>query len=315
MALTREPFAALALAILLTLAGCGGGFAGETDADEEASSTATLTPVPVPTETPVRTPTATATPMPTAPLSTPGGALVVPGLTAGGVADPFQFADGHEEALTAGPYRVLTNTSLVRADGTVLYDRRETLHVGAEGRRYHYTVRTETAEVYPVRPFAPEIRLWYDGAVATFRVERNGSVRYERDVTTTGTGPVADLSGHDRLAGLASNADLRLVGRGIDERYRVAAQRFASLSVLRVPAFLDAPRDATLSMVVSPDGLVEEYQLLYTTTFEGDRVRVVHRRTFSRAGPVSEPSWLPAAEDATGPESLGATTRRAVEES
>lgn len=314
--MTREPFAVLALALLLTLAGCGGGFTGGTNGGEgEASSTATLTPVPVPTETPVRTPTPTATPMPTGPLSTPGGALVVPGLTTGGVADPFRFADGHKEALRAGPYRVQTNTTLVREDGTVLYDRRETLHVGAEGRRYDYTVRTETAEVYPVTPFAPDIGLWYDGTVATFRVERNGSVRYERDVTTTGTGPVADLSGHDRIAGLASNADLRLVGQGIDERYRVAAQRFASLSVLRVPAFLNAPRDATLSMVVSPDGLVEQYQLVYTTTFEGERVRVVHRRTFSRAGAVTEPSWLPAAEDATGPQSLGMTTRRAVEES
>lgn len=286
---------ALAFVALLLLAGCGGvadGVGSDGDGrDDGRTETATLTPVPVPTETPVTTPTATATPMPTVDPSTPGGALVVPGLTAGGVADPFRFADGHREALSDGPYRVRTNVTLVREDGTVLYAQRTSLHVGADGERYVYTSRTDTNETYPVTAFAPRLRLWYDGAVATFRVERNGSVQYERALAT-GTGPVTDLSGHDRLAGLVSNADLRLVGRGVDGTYRVGGQQFASLSVLRVPTFLAAPRSATLSMVVTPRGLVERYRLTYLTTFEGDRVRVVRERDFSRAGPVSEPSWV-----------------------
>jgi hypothetical protein len=302
--------------VLVVLAGCGGAAdgGGADGADRTGMTpTTTLTPVPVPTETPVRTPTATATPMPTRSPSTPGGSLVVPGLTAGGVADPFRFAESHREALGDAPYRVRTNVTLVGADGTTLYAQRTRLHVGADGERYVYTSQTDTDETYPVTAFAPRLRLWYDGAVATFRIERPDGVVYER-IPATGTGPVTDLSGHDRLVGLVSNTDLRLVGRGVDGDYRVAGEQFATLSVLRVPAFLAAPRNATLSMVVAADGLVRGYRLTYTTTYEGQRVRVVRERSYERAGPVAEPAWVREAVDATRASSTGAEARRVVDE-
>lgn len=298
----RRTLGALCLVSLLVLAGCGGSVDGVAPGggagDTGSTPTETLTPVPVPTETPVTTPTATATPMPTASPSTPGGALVVPGLTAGGVADAFRFADGHRDALAGDPYRVLTNVTVVREDGTVLYAQRSSLHVGADGQRYVFTSLTETNDSYPVTAFAPRLGLWYDGDVATFRIERNGSVEYDRS-PSSGTGPVTDLTGHDRLAGLLSNADLRLVGRGIDGTYRMGGQQFATLSVLRVPTFLAAPRNATLSMVVTPEGLVEGYRLTYLTTFEGDRVRVVRERSFRLAEPVREPAWVDEAMESS----------------
>jgi len=219
---------------------------------------------------------------------------------------------------TGDPYRVLTNVTVVREDGTVLYAQRTSLHVGADGRRYEFTSRTETNDAYPVTAFAPRLDLWYDGSVATFRIERNGSVDYDRS-PSSGTGPVTDLTGHDRLAGLASNADLRVVGRGVDGSYRVGGQQFASLSVLRVPTFLAAPRNATLSMVVTPEGLVEGYRLTYVTTFEGDRVRVVRERSFTVAEPVSEPAWVEVAKGAASadirvPLSATSEEHRAFEE-
>jgi hypothetical protein len=236
---------------------------------------------------------------------------VVPGLTAGGVADPFRFADGHRDAIGDGPYRVRTNVTLVDADGTTLYVQRTRLHVGADGERYVYTSRTGTDESYPVTAFASRLDLWYDGAVATFRIERPDGVEYER-VPATGTGPVTDLTGHDRLVGLVSNADLRLVGRGVDGDYRVAGQQFATLSVLRVPPFLAAPRNATLSMVVAEDGLVRGHRLTYTTTYEGQRVRVVRERTFERAGPVAEPAWVREAVNASRQSPTESESRRVV---
>jgi hypothetical protein len=302
--------AALALVTLVVLAGCGAAVDDATDGDRP--STATLTPVPLPTGTP--TATATPTPMPTFSPSTPGGGLVVPGLTRGGVSDPFAFAAGHDEALTDGPYRVVTDVRLLRADGGTLYSRRTTLHVGSDGRRYRYTSRTVTDETYPVTAFAPRLALWYDGETATFRVVRNDSVQYERDPAPTGTGPVGDLSGQDRLAGLASSVDLRVTDRAIDGSYLVGGQRFATRSVLRVPALLSAPRNATFSMVLDPNGQVEEYRLTYTATFDGRPVRVVRQRSFQRADPVTEPPWLPAALNATATTPGGSEERRAVTE-
>lgn len=310
----RRTLGAVALVTLVVLAGCGGAVedTGPDDGsgDDGRPPTETLTPVSVPTETPVTTPTATATPMPTVSPSTPGGALVVPGLTAGGVADAFRFADGHRDALAGDPYRVLTNVTVVREDGTVLYAQRSSLHVGADGRRYEFTSLTETNDAYPVSAFAPRLGLWYDGDVATFRIERNGSVEYDRS-PSSGTGPVTDLTGHDRLAGLLSNAEVRLVGRGVDGTYRVGGQQFATLSILRVPTFLAAPRNATLSMVVTPEGLVEGYRLTYVTTFEGERVRVVSERSFTLAEPVREPAWVEAARESSSADigvPLSATT-------
>jgi hypothetical protein len=312
-----RPLAALALASLLVIAGCGGTVPGDgsgADAGDSAQ-TATLTPAPVPAQTPVTTPTPTPTPMPTALPSTPGGALVVPGLTAGGVSDAFRFADGHREALTRGPYRVSTTITLVTEDGTTLYERNETLHVGADGR-YRYITRSASADTYPVSAFAPRIDLWFDGQSATFRAVRPNETIYERDPVASGTGPISDLTGHDRIAGLASTADLSLFGRGVDGDYRVAGQRFASRSVLRTPAFLAAPRNATLSLVVAPSGLVRVHRLSYVATFDGQRVQVVRGRRFERADPVGPPPWLDEALAETTAESTetGSENRRAVQD-
>ncbi len=305
----RDALVSGALVVLLVLAGCGAAVDDSTVADR--SATATLTPVPVPTGTP--TATATPTPMPTFSPAPPGGALLVPGLTAGGVSDPFAFAAGHAEALAGDPYRVVTDVRVVAERGGTLYSQRTTLHVGAEGRRYRYTSRTVTADTYPVSAFAPRLSLWYDGETATFRVDRNDTVEYARDPAPTGTGPVGDLSGADRLAGLASSVDLRLADRSTDGSYLVGGQRFATRSVLRVPALLSVPRNATFSMILDPTGRVREYHLTYTATFDGRAVRVIRQRSFQRSDPVTEPPWLGEALNATRTTPAGSEARWGVE--
>jgi hypothetical protein len=290
---------ALALIVVLVLAGCGG------TAVPEDGTTPTLTPVRVPQETAAPTPSPTPTPDPTATPSAPSGELVAPGLTTGGVTDAFALARAHRNSLRSEPY-ILTRTLTIDrvTDGTRLRHTSRRVHVGTGGVPYSYTENGSNDPAYPVRSVVPRLDLWFDGGVAYFRLVEDGGVEYQRDLDVAGTGPLSDLTLRDRLVGLISSADLRVVGRVADDdrRYRVAATRFATRSVFRVPTFLAAPRNVSLAMVVTDEGRIERYRLRYDATYEGERVTVVRTARFETdVSPVTEPPWVARAVNATRP--------------
>ncbi|WP_255148727.1 hypothetical protein [Halorarius halobius] len=290
---------ALLVAGLLVLAGCSGL---SVPAGDSGTDTATLTPVPVPER-------GTAAENGSAPPESE----LAPGLTADGVADPFALANAHRRVLANQSYTVHSETRLVGPNGTLrTVDR--VLRVSAGGGRYLLVERSDSAPAYPVQSVAARLELWYAGGPALFRVgEQN--VSYRRGTTVTLGGPVGDITGHDRLAGLYGGVDRWAVETRIGWRnafFTLESQTPPDRGVLDVPVLVEEPRNASIRLVLRNDGRVDHYRVRYRATFDGQPVEVVRRVHYAGVGntTVTEPDWVGEARDATaGPTVESSGTR------
>lgn len=284
------------VAFLVLLAGCGLGPTGPGPGSNADPSQGTLTPVEVPRAPPIGS----------------GETLLAPGLAADGVTDPFALADAHAASLAEGSFALTRMLTITReGDGTRLRTVTRHVRVGAGGLPYSYTEESSGDPSYPVQSVAPRVDLWFGGGAAYFRVV-DGEVTYERDLDVSGTGPLSDLALRDRLVGLLARADVRAVGRvaGEEVAYRVVATEFDGQTVLRVPAFIDGPRNASLDAVITESGRIERYELRYEGSFRTERVVVIRTVRFETGiGPITRPAWVDSAEAATADTSTAAAGR------
>jgi len=277
---------AVALVAVLLLGGCSGGLTAP-----GGGSTETLTPVPLPEED-------------RAPLA----ASVAAGVSEDGVYDEFALVDAHATALSNRSFARIRSTTVADANGTLRGTSRR-LRVAAGGAPYRLAVSSVSADRYPVSAVFPNLELYYDGDTAFYRVRREGNVSYRRDTTTPITGPVADRTGRDRLAGLLGAFEWRVerVDAGEVTRYRLVSTILTSPSTLSPPALISNPREPEMRVLVGPNGRVHRYRLRYLADYRNGTASVTRTARFLNAGDttVGEPTWLDRARDA--PDTDGAS--------
>lgn len=280
----------LVAAALVAVAGCS-GFVGTRPTD-------TLTPAPVPA-----TPTATPTPTPTPgqPSMANVSAVVVDGVEPN---EAFTLAGAHHDEINPAGYTRVSRLT-IRGPNRTLRNVSRRLLVAPGGTPYHLVVESESHPAYPVSPLAPRIDVYYQAPQALVRLQENGSVTYVRPSRPEPDGPVTDRTGDARIAGLLSTFDVTLRGEtpteGDGRGVVLTAARAEGPAGLQVPILLEAPRNISLRVVVTDDGVVRRYRLAYDATYDGTTVRVVRRTRFRRVGAttVEAPDWYRSGLNAT----------------
>ena len=267
------------LVCLLVLAGCSGLIYGNERSDGSAAS---VTPAPVP--------------------AIEEAERLAPGLTTDGVRNASTLADAHNETLRNRSFTERTSLVFRYSNGTAYRELNRTTRVSETGGRFHYVVRRGTwmRSDRSSRPPSRRFELWSDGDRTTLRADTlvNGTRQYyeissreeelyQRWFTEPGGG---------RLALLLNGSDTRLTerpNRSDVQLYRVVATDLPDrwLSTVDGPA---PPRNATLSLFVSPRGFVHRYEIRYdTATDDGTPLTVTQQVHYSEIGvtTVPRPSW------------------------
>jgi len=247
-----------------------------------------------------------------------------PGVTPGGVEDPFALARAHTETLEGRSYTVRSVVTTRYENGSLRGRRRTVARVGADRRRFHVTHVTH-ATLGPRPPFRPlrqgavrtPVRsvFWSDGQRLLWSVTRpNGTVyrsippdAYGSDesrVWERWRGP-ADTGGEDiylvfnavrtTVTGTEGNASgTRLEATGQSSAGSVAeAHSIGAAYEYPLGAEFDTVSSVELTATLAPDGFVREYRFAYVGGEAGARVRVVRRVAYSAVDrtSISRPGW------------------------
>lgn len=263
--------AAVVLAVLLAavLAGCSGLV------DEP---TPTVTPADVPTADPPRTPVPT----------------VVPGVRDNGSVQPAAVVDAHERRLENHSFRFTLHRTI--HDGTET--RQETYvrtWVAAGGTPFRLVQFVNVSRQRSVATTSDRaVDLWYDGSGAFFRVTDSTGTPYVR-AQSVGRETLTDPAFPDLHRELLASARFGDPDRsGEDGSVRLVADAFVDRSALVSASAGTDPANASLVLVVTPQGVVRVTRLAFDATLDGDRVRVVQRTRVSGLDGTRPPvpEWL-----------------------
>lgn len=277
---------ALALAGLAVLAGCG-GFATD-GADRQ-----TVSPAPVPSESPTASPTPT--PAPT----------VAPGVTTRRLVDPVALAEAHAARLQATNYTVRVNRTVRHANGTLRNRRRKVTRVADQGHRYRRQITVEgRVAPPPLRSPPGRVEQWSNGVWLVSRVTAGGGTSYR----------TLDPRQYDQVRGYyrpLPNPDALVIRLSAVEThvraadgggYRVAATRLADPDRFALAERADDPRNLTLSLYVTPRGVVRAMHVEYEGTMAGEPVWVSRTVRYAGLGEttVRRPGWVDEARATAG---------------
>lgn len=266
--------ATLTVCLLTVLAGCGGlgGTFGE--------------------DTPDRTPFS-------APVQYP------PGVSESGSVDAYDLLSSHADGLEGRSvtvrHRVVQRFVDGGSAGEVRY-RSESVGRYGETPRHWYVVREVSGTNVPV--FGGEsgrVRLWSNRTVSVRSVTVNDTTSYEGRAPTR----AVDRAGFDRLFTLISALDPEFVERqerNGTETFLLRAERTTLpgdgvLGGTVASSSLSDPRNASLSVRVTDDGVVRSYDLTYVATAGNRTVEVVESVQFEGVGSttVPRPAWVDTA--------------------
>ena len=280
--------AALAVALLLVTAGCNAFPSGDAATVETTADAAGTAVGDGTTETTAET---------TAP-----DADLAPGLNESGVADPWKLADAHRGALNDTSYTVRTNLT-ARGNGTILAHTNSTVKVAAGGtpQRTRYEVGGERPGV--IGAFGRDVEAWSDENRTLYAMEGPNGTTYQRvsDDQRPSSGTPA---GRDHIYLLLSGFETTVTGtetRDGTTLYRVNSTDVAQPEILADELRTETVRNASLSALVTEDGLVREYHVEYAGTVENATVEVERTTRFTRLGEttVERPPWYDEAVNAT----------------
>lgn len=277
-----SPLSVTALALLVVLAGCAGVTSQNPGATTDATTGETT--------------------------ANPAEPDLPPGLSESGVEDPGALADAHQNRLT-GQSLTLESVRVERyANGSLKARTERTIR--AEANRSVYSVRTNASGPDPAFLGGSEgrLELWANGTHVFRALTVNGSTSYgivhnpESEPADPRERLVGDLSLAGELLVVFTAFDGERVEREPNAtapvRYRITAGELAHADMLG-PSGAEA-RNATLSAVVEYGGpgfegetQVRNYTVAYTTTIDGETVRVTERVRFSNVGrtSVERPPW------------------------
>lgn len=286
--------AALAVALLLVTAGCNAFPSGDA-ATVETTTDETTAGGDGATETTAET-TARGT------GTTAQGADLAPGLNESGVADPWKLADAHRGALNDTSYTVRTNLA-ARENGTLLVRSNSTVKVAAGGapQMARYEVDGERPEA--IGAFGRNVEAWTDENRTLYAMEGPNGTTYQR-VTDDQRPSSGTPAGRDHIYLLLSGFETTVTGtetRDGTTLYRVNSTGIATREVLADELRTETVQNASLSALVTEDGLVREYHVEYAGTIENATVEVERTTRFTRLGEttVERPPWYDEAINAT----------------
>lgn len=282
--------AALTVALLLVTAGCnalpGGPATGETTTDSDGTTVDDAT-----TETTASDAETTA---PDADLA--------PGLNENGVTDPSKLADAHRAALNDTSYSIRTNLT-ARENGTVLARSNSTLQVAAGGTPQfnRYEITGERPEA--IGSFGHDVEAWIDEEQTLYAMEGPNGTTYQR-VTDEQRPSSGTPEGRDHLYLLFSAMNTTVSETEANDgttRYWVNSTDVTDSEVLASTLRTETVQNASLSALVTEDGLIREYHIEYTGTVENATVQVERTTRFTELGEttVERPPWYDEAVDAT----------------
>ena len=244
-----------------------------------------------------------------------------PGLSESGVESPDALASSHRDRL-ADRSLTLAFVRVERAEnGTVLSRTERTIRAASNRSNYRVTESVSGREPAFLGGAPGRLELWANGTHVFRALTVNGSTSYGL-VTDAQSSPAEP---RDRLRGelsLGDDVSVLFTAFGDERVERVGRERNLTAPIsyritateLAYPDLLGASdataRNASLSAVVEVDGasrvdesgdangandavLVRNYTVRYTTTIDGETVRVTERVRFSDRGrtSVEPPSW------------------------
>jgi hypothetical protein len=272
--------ATVAVVALLLVAGCSGLGGGGTDRQPyEVPS-----PTPSPTETPEPTPTETGD----------GVGTVVPGVASDRVTSVLEVVTAHTTTLTNASFGVRRVTRLTYRNGTVADTTQMRALAGENGTKYLVHEEDDTTR-----------RVYIGPETGYVRTERDGSVSYERendsDVVLDPDSPIRfDLTYKAKVYRYLRAMDDVSVSPAGDGAYRVASED-VDANYVDILVRGDAT-NVTVSMVVTPDGLVERFRTNYTLRRDGEVYEVREAIGFEGVGGtrVPVPDWVSEARRELG---------------
>lgn len=258
--------AAIAIVALVLLAGCQTAGSG--------TPTRSLTPPPVPDVTP--TPST--------------GLRLPPGVASTGVASPSLLVAAHREALADRSYALRLRYVERFANGTerAAVTWRNTYEVDGTAR----TIRVQNFSNIGLANYSADT--WSNGRVVVSRIAIDGDVRYFRPAEIP-----YSLTGGRQLFVVLARGEFDVTWVPDRGAYRLRMTAFEGTrplvrSYTFTPEVREDLRNITLTMLITPAGLVREYRLAYHTTVDGSTVHVVESIRFEDLGEVAveRPAWV-----------------------
>lgn len=279
---------ALTCALLVVLAGCGGLPLGGGGDGRPTPLGETTTPAPLPTDAPADT-------------------RLAPGVTGAGVTKPRTLADAHAGLLANTSYRLVTTRTVRGTDGTLRQRLSLNLSLAPDrGYLVHVATAGPRAPVFLGTPPA-EATFWSNGSIYLRSLTRDGETTYNEFQPIDGAGtwqywartvPFGGPAGTPRnfVGDTLAAVPTRVNGRvGVEPAtYRVVGDRATD----SLEGF-DDPGEVRLVATVTEAGLVRSVSLSYTTTVDGEAVRVERTVRYERVGNTSapRPPWADRALD------------------
>lgn len=265
----------LGVAVLVVLSGCGGLFGGGSDATPDADLVFSDDVGP-PATTPNRE-TYHRDPFP-------------PGTSATGI-DADALSRFHGKQLRETSWTLTVSKRAVAENGTVLARSRTRIH--QNGTRWIATTVTRGTSPELVGANPGRFVIWTNGSRSATRGQfPNGTVRYS---AWAGRPPLG-LRSFDRTGAVSveeTAEPIALTYRGVDDGHLVFRGTRDRLEREIGPPALNV----SLTMRVTPRGIVRSYTYRYEVVRDGERVTVVQRFEVSRIGATSVdvPDWYPEA--------------------
>ena len=258
-AMTRPRLArSLLLAALVVLAGCN-AFTGSEPTVEE-----TVTPAPVPTD----------------------GPDYPPGIADNGVVASV-VTETHERRMSGANYTFVSQQRVVGDNGTMWVTNRTRQIANDEGA-YAGRIDHQVNE-FPLGRFAEPIEYWGNESVyASRRVlsERTEFYGWQR------TDQTANLTSLPLIERTLAATELSVVDR--PDGVRLVGISLRNPDRLPSPAYLTEPRNVSLTVSVTDEGVIERWRLAYDATLANRTVRVTRDARLTDIGSttVRRPDWV-----------------------
>lgn len=203
----------------------------------------------------------------------------------GGETDAWRLAKAHQQTIAATSRTVIWRKTIATPSGAVPTNR--TLIVRANGSlRYVRSTSNggSASDGVRVRSY------WTNGTRTVERiVTTNGSDRYDAYPGAPTGDFQAETTGWSRVYGALSMVDVtiaRTTGTSAGRRYILRGEAERGLE--------GRVRNVSLRLVVTPEGVVESFQLRYTTLRRGQRVQVTVRFRITAIGKTvaARPDWF-----------------------
>ena len=210
-----------------------------------------------------------------------------PGMTHGGIRDPWRLAQAHAAVLRNTSYTVTSASTNWFPNGTLATQQAMTSRSGANGTR-SASVRMLSGPGLSSPENLARYDAWTNGSAAYVRTElTNGTVEYAR---WPGFPTVRDPTGRDTLYGLYATYEFTVA----DQFERGGTTYYRLVSTELGPNATTPFSNASVSILLDERGVVREYHVSGEKTAGSETFLVDRTVRFSALGntTVGRPAWL-----------------------